>query len=123
MDEIRFKDILSEVSLQRRRKVNSVNMKTTFICWLVEFAGSFLFIFGPFITAHRNVGWGIIQILILFVYFILLPFTYLMNSSETKNAIADSNWVSGISVVFHHIIGGIANRFRIGKNSVHPMNQ
>ena len=98
-------------------------MKTTFICWLVEFAGSFLCIFGPFITGHRNVGWGVIQVLILFVYFILLPLTYLINSSETKNAIADVNWMSGVSVVFRQIIGGLAKKIRSEKNSIYPINE
>ena len=118
-----MKNILPDSSLQRRRRVNNVNMKTTFICWLVEFAGSFLCIFGPFITGHRNVGWGIIQVLILMVYFILLPCTYLMNSSETKNKIADFNWVSGVSVVFHHIGGGFCKRIQSNKNSVNPINE
>ena len=123
LDEIRLKNILPEISLQRRRKVNSVNMKTMLICWLVEFAGSALLIFGPFITGHRNVGWGVIQVLILFVYFILVPLTYLINSSDTKKAITDFDWSSGVSVVFRHIIGGLAKRVRTEKNSIYPINE
>ena len=102
-DEVKLKKILPESCLQRRRRVNNVNMKTTFICWLVEFIGSVLFIFGPFVTGHRNVGWGVIQVLVLMVYFILLPLTYLINSSESKNAIADSNWMSGIFAMFRNL--------------------
>ena len=71
-------------------------MKTTFICWLVGFVGSFLSVFEPFITGHRNVGWGIIQILILSVYFIRLPFTYLINCHETKTTILNFNWISAL---------------------------
>ena len=102
-DEVKLKKVLPESCLQRRRKVNNVNMKTTFICWLVEFIGSILMIFGPFVTGHRNVGWGVMQVLILTVYFILLPLTYLINSSESKNFIADSNWMSGIFAVFRNL--------------------
>jgi hypothetical protein len=82
-------------------------MKTTFICWLVEFVGSFLSIFGPFITGHRNVGWGIIQVLILTVYFIMLPFTYLINSRETKATIFNFNWISALAGVFQSLIAGL----------------
>jgi hypothetical protein len=106
-DEIRFHNILSAKDLQKRRKVNNINMKTTFICWLVEFVGSFLSIFGPFITGHRNVGWGIIQVLILTVYFIMLPFTYLINSRETKATIFNFNWISALAGVFQSLIAGL----------------
>ena len=97
-------------------------MKTTFICWLVEFLGSFLCIFGPFITGHRNVGWGVIKVMIMFVYFILLPFTYLINSSETKKTIVDFSWISGIAVVFRNILGGLG-RLKKSDNAVYPINE
>ena len=99
-DERRLGRLLPASALQRRRLVNSVNMKTTFICWLVEFIGSLLFIVGPFITGHNNVGWGVVQVLVMFVYFIMLPFTYFINSSETKNTIADSTWLHGFLAIF-----------------------
>ena len=99
-DERRLGRLLPASALQRRRLVNSVNMKTTFICWLVEFIGSLLLIGGPFITGHNNVGWGVVQILLMFVYFIMLPFTYFINSSETKNTIADSSWMHGFLTIF-----------------------
>ena len=102
-DERRLRQLLPASTLQRRRVVNSVNMKTTFICWLVEFIGSLLFIVGPFITGHNNVGWGVVQVLVMFVYFIMLPFTYFINSSETKNIIADSTWLHGFLRIFQTI--------------------
>ena len=83
-DERRLRQLLPASTLQRRRVVNSVNMKTTFICWLVEFIGSLLFIVGPFITGHNNVGWGVVQVLIMFVYFIMLPFTYFIIAQRLK---------------------------------------
>ena len=66
----------------------------------MEFIGSLLFIVGPFITGHNNVGWGVVQVLVMFVYFIMLPFTYFINSSETKNTIADSTWLHGFLTIF-----------------------
>ena len=97
--------MLSERAKARRRKLTEVNIKVAFIAWLIEFVGSILLPFVPKIFGHGLVGTGAGDIIILLFYFVLLPFSYLINDSDIKSAIVDENW-------FHAIIG-IFNRTNI----------
>ena len=82
-----------------------VNIKVTFIAWIIEFVGSILMPFVPKIFGHGLVGTGAGDVIILLFYFVLLPFSYLINDPDIKSAIVDKNW-------FHAIIG-IFNRTNI----------
>ena len=93
--------MLSENTKARRRKLNNVNIKVTFIAWLLEFIGSLV---PPLIlktVGHEQVGIGAGEILRSSFYFVLLPLAYLINSSELKAAIVDENWFHAISRIFN----------------------
>ena len=97
--------MLSEKSKARRHKLNDVNIKVTFIVWLIEFVASILLIFIPKIFGHGQVGTGAGTIFVSLFYFLLLPFSYLINSSDIKGEIVDESWF--------HAIRGIFNRTNI----------
>ena len=48
--------MLTEKAKARRRKLNDVNIKVTFMIWLIEFVGSFIQIFIPKMVGHGQVG-------------------------------------------------------------------
>ena len=78
-----------------------VNIKVTFIAWIIEFIGSILQAFVPKVFGHGLVGTGAGEIFTVFFYFVLLPFSYLINDSDIKNAIVDENWFHAISRIFN----------------------
>ena len=75
-------------------------MKVSFIVWFAEFFGSILLIFTPKIFGHTQVGTGIGYGLMADLYFVVLPFLYLINDSDVKNSIADDSWFRGIRGIF-----------------------
>ena len=95
--------MLSDNSKARRRKLSDVNIKVTFIAWLMEFLALFVAAGIPTIFGHGQVAHAVLQILIHFFYFVLLPFCYLINSSGTKNAIVDESWFLAIRGIFSTI--------------------
>ena len=92
---------LSEYSKNRRFQICQVCIKVNFIAWLVEFCGCLtiaidLLLVGstyPFASA-------ILRNLTIMCFFILLPCTYLINSSEGINAIVDSTWRDALLRLF-----------------------
>ena len=97
--------LLSKKSKARRRKLSDVNIKVTFIAWLMEFLALFVTAVIPTLFGHGQVAHAALQIFTHLFYFVLLPFCYLVNSSDTKNAIVDESWF--------HAIRGIFNRTNI----------
>ena len=93
--------MLPKKSKARRRKINDVNIKVTFIAWLMEFLGSFVAAAIPAIFGHGQIAYAALQILALFFYFVLLPFFYLLNDSEVKSTIAEESWVRAIRGIFN----------------------
>ena len=78
-----------------------MNIKVTFIAWLIEFIGSLL---PPLIlktVGHEQVGIAAAEILRSSFYFLLLPLAYLINSSDLKAAIVDESWFHAIRVIFN----------------------
>ena len=92
--------MLSENAKARRRKLNDVNIKVTFMIWLIEFVGSFIQIFIPKIVGHGQVGTGAGAIFVVSLYFVLLPFAYLINSSDIKHTIVDESWFHAVRGIF-----------------------
>ena len=93
--------MLSERTKVRRRKLIDVNIKVTFVLWLIEFVGSILMIFVPKIFDHGQVGTTAGNIFVVLFYFVLLPFFYLVNSSDVKLTIAEESWFRAIRGIFN----------------------
>ena len=93
--------MLSAKSKARRRKLIEVNIKVTFILWLIEFVGSILVMFIPTIFGHGAAGSVTAMLFIVPFYFVLLPFFYLVNSSDVKSTIAEESWFRAINGIFN----------------------
>ena len=78
-----------------------VNIKVTFITWFTEFVGSCLLLFIPNVFGHGQVGTAIGYTVVVAFYFILIPFLYLVNSSDTKATIVDDSWFLAIKGIFN----------------------
>ena len=73
----------------------------TFLIWLIEFVGSIVLIFTPKIFGHGQVGTGAGHVFAFSFYFVLLPFSYLINNSDIKNTIVEESWFNAIRGVFN----------------------
>ena len=100
MSERRLDKLLSEKTKARRRKLNDVNIKVTFMTWLIEFIGSILLTLIPKLFGHGQVGTAAGAILTFSFYFVLLPFCYLVNNSDIKNTIVEESWLHAIRGIF-----------------------
>ena len=68
--------------------------------WLIESDGSIMMLM-PKIFGHAHVGTATGGILVLSFYFVLLPFSYLINSSDVKAAIVEESWFRAITGIFN----------------------
>ena len=93
--------MLWEKAKVRRRKLIDVNIKVTFILWLIEFVGSILLIFVPKIFEHGQVGTTAGNTFVVLFYFVLLRFCYLVNSSDVKLTIAEESWFRAMRGIFN----------------------
>ena len=90
---LRLKKILSRSSKARRHRRNLLNIQITTLAWFVEFLGFYTFLLGSFILGHTNTYVTfLLQVLTTILNFILLPCIFLINNSQFKAVIVDSNW-------------------------------
>ena len=95
-----------------------VNIKVTVIVWLVEFLGSIILVLDFLVIGNRsNALRGLFRILIMLLFFVLLPCTFLINCSETKNAIVDHNWGDALVRMFKSPKVGDQRRSPDGSNA------
>ena len=96
-----MKNLLSEQYRNRRARLCQVNIKVNLIVWLVEFFGCMtMAIDFLLIGSRRPLATALLGTLTLLCYFILLPFTFLINCSTGINKIVDENWVDALMVHF-----------------------
>ena len=94
--------LLSESAKARRYRRTVLNLQITFLAWVIEFVGFFVIFLGTFILGHENniVNYSL-QTLTIFIYFIALPSTFLINNTKFKIFIAESNWYSTFLNIFN----------------------
>ena len=99
---IRLRKLLSDSSKARRHRRNVVNLQITFLAWLIEVFGFFIIFLGTFILGHENnvVNFSM-QLLTMMVYFNILPCIFLINDSDVKGQIIESNWYNTILNIFN----------------------
>ena len=96
-----MKNLLSEQYRSRRARLCQVNIRVNLIVWLVEFFGCMtMAIDFLLIGSRRPVATALLGTLTLLCYFILLPFTFLINCSTGINKIVDENWLDALMVHF-----------------------
>ena len=97
----KVRDILSDRAKKRRAEICQVNIKVTFIVWLVEFFGCMTMAIDFLVVGSRsNALTGLLRTLTILAYFVLLPVTFLVNCHETKEAIMDSSWRTALEGIF-----------------------
>ena len=92
---------MSDKSKIRRRKFNDVNIRVAFIVWLAEFVNSIVAMFGPTLFAHEQVAASFGSAITMDMYFVVLPFLYLVNDTDVKNTITDDGWFRAIRGIFN----------------------
>ena len=86
----------------RRAQICQVNIKVNVIVWLVEFFGYATMAIDFLVVGSRsNAITGLLKILTMFVYFVVLPCTFLVNCSAGINTIVDENWFVAIARIFN----------------------
>ena len=93
-------EVLSEKTKNRRAKLCQINIKVTFMVWLAEFFGCMTMAIDFLIIGSQdNAVTGILRTLTMLTYFVLLPLTFFLNSSEAKDTIIDYSWKVALSGV------------------------
>ena len=89
---------MSERFINRRAKICQTNIKVNFLSWLVEFLGCLFIALDILVVGNRNNSLsGLMKILTMLVYLLILPLTFLVNSSSGINTIVDQSWRNAIS--------------------------
>ena len=95
--------MLSDESKQMRRRRNSINIKITLLSWILEFiSGMFILVVrrlrkNDYLSA-RMMNWMVF--IDVFLYFVVIPCTYVLNREVTKRIIIMENWYQGIKSIF-----------------------
>lgn len=89
----RLKTLLSDSAKTRRYRNTTLNLQITILGWLVEVFGFLTCVAGVFILGHGNdVVTMILHTIAMIIYTIFIPCSVLINSSEAKEYIAESQW-------------------------------
>ena len=98
------KKSLSERFINRRKKICQINIKVNFISWIVEFLGCMTIALNFLVIGSKNNELtGLLKIFTMIVFMVILPCTFLVNSSAGINTIVDHSWVNAISRLFNPV--------------------
>ena len=92
---------LTEHHQNRRSQICQVCIKVNFIAWLVEFSGCLTLTVDLLLVGSKsNAATEVLGKLTMLCFFVLLPCTFLINSSEGINAIVDYSWGDAMMRIF-----------------------
>ena len=124
---VRLRKLLPDSSKIRRHRRIVVNLQITFLAWLVEVFGFFLIFLGTFILGHENNVVNLsMQLLTVIVYFNIMPCIFLINDSDVKAQIIESDWYNrflNISNCHYTIQTGNGDAAEIVQDEMHQKNQ
>ena len=66
----------------------------------MEFVTSMVMMGGPKLFAHEQVGVSFRSAIMMDMYFLVLPFLYLVNDTDVKHTITDDGWFRAIRGIF-----------------------
>ena len=89
---------LSKVNQERNVRNVEVNAEITMMIWILETVANFCLIIGWIVSGGKP-NFNNLTILILW-YYIILPYTFLMNTSYNKDRIIDTSWKNVILNIF-----------------------
>ena len=89
---------MSEESRAYRKKTLGVNIKITFLSWVLEcIEGTCILLFLVF-GGEKSIR--VCSLLITILIFIITPWTYILNRETTKQIIVLESWFKGIRAIF-----------------------
>ena len=86
--------MLSEESRSHRQKTNSVNIRISFITWLLEFLTGLTWVFSPWLS--NDISKIVMRSIDAYLCSVIIPLVYMMNTEGTKQAIVTQSWYRGI---------------------------
>ena len=92
--EILVRDNLSEANRQRRNRKTVIGIKTTLIAWIVEVFGSLTVLLVHFSASQAVMNDQGIVWIVVFIYFVLIPGSYLLSTDEIRGSILEKGWFS-----------------------------
>ena len=88
----KLRKLLSDDQKNRRSRRNGLSIQITILGWLVEWVAFFTLVVGSYILGNKNNTVTMtLQCVTMFFYVIFLPGSLIINSSEVKERIAESN--------------------------------
>ena len=85
-----LKKILNEESKIRRRRRILLNMHITMVAWLIEFLGYFFGLLASFML-QDNKAMRASQIASSIIYFVVVPSSYLFNTTDIKEFLMNND--------------------------------
>ena len=97
----KIRKLLSEESVFRRHRRGLISIHITMMHWLTEFLAFFVIVLGSFVLGHGNAVLTLcLQTTSNFFFFNLLPCILLINHSDIKGNIAESEYYITILKMF-----------------------
>ena len=99
---VKLRKTLSDSAKDRRHRIHLINLHIAVVEWLVEFTGFFLTVLGSFILGHgSSIVTLLLQTFTHFLWFNVLPCTFLINDDELKANIAESDYYRMVLKTFN----------------------
>ena len=95
--ELLVRDNLSEANRQRRNRKTVIGIKTTLIAWIVEVFGSLTVLLVHLSASHAVMDDQAIVWIVVFIYFVLIPGSYLLSTDEIRGSILEQGWFSSFA--------------------------
>ena len=88
---LKLRKLLSDDSKNRRSRRNILSIQITILGWVVELAGFLTIAVGTYVLGNKNkIVTMALQSATILIYVILIPCSILINSSEVKEKVAES---------------------------------
>ena len=106
-----MKENLNDANKARGHRRNMLNIQITFLAWLFETIGFFILFLGQFILGHENnIVIFSMQTLSVMIYFNILPSILILNDTNFKNVIVDSQW-------YDHFLKGFGCQYKTQRDA------
>ena len=114
---MRLRDSFSDSLKDMRHRRVLINIHITILAWITEFSGFFVTVLGSFILGHGNTTITLsLQIITVFIYFVLLPCIFLINDSDLKADIAENYYYISVLRLFRCDKNPPAEVANVGEN-------
>ena len=98
-------EAMSESYRKRRQRRYTISIQMTMTSWSLEFLSGIIALVNTLIFGHDDSLEIVTQVLVfihVFLYFIVIPGSYLLNTEDYKNSIVEKGWGNILSCCLHH---------------------